>query len=91
MTNQSMDRSALKESIASIMGDVYRSQTGAELSPLHYDTVLLETGLDSLGFAIVVTRIEEELGYDPFSLATEPFYPTRFGELVDFYFENVPT
>jgi acyl carrier protein len=47
--------------------------------------VLLKSGLDSLGFAVLVTRLESELGYDPFTLMAEPFYPRTFGELVSVY------
>jgi len=57
---------------------------------LSEETVLLETGLDSLGYAILVTRLEEEIGYDPFTLSSEAYYPLTFGELVLFYFEHMP-
>ena len=49
------------------------------------ETVLLSSGLDSLGFAILVTRLELELGYDPFVLMDDPVYPRTFGEFVKFY------
>ncbi len=49
------------------------------------DTVLLRTGLDSLGFAVLVIRLEIHLGYDPFVLMSEPVYPRTFGEFVDVY------
>jgi hypothetical protein len=49
------------------------------------DLVLLESGLDSLGFAILVTQLEETLGYDPFTLMTEPVYPRTFSEFVGIY------
>jgi acyl carrier protein len=49
------------------------------------DTVLLESGLDSLGFAILVSRLEEELGYDPFVLMPEPYYPRTLGDFVVIY------
>jgi hypothetical protein len=49
------------------------------------DLVLLETDLDSLGFAVLVTRLDEILGYDPFSLMEEPVYPTTLGEFVGVY------
>ncbi len=55
------------------------------------DLVLLETELDSLGFAVLVTRLEETLGYDPFSMMTEPVYPTTFGEFVAIYEQFAPT
>jgi len=47
--------------------------------------ILLETGLDSLGFAILVAFLEEELGLDPFQLMDEPVYPNTFGEFVHIY------
>jgi hypothetical protein len=56
-----------------------------EMPEITNETELLETGLDSLGFAVLVTRLEEELGYDPFSLMDEPVYPTTFAEFVELY------
>jgi len=49
------------------------------------DVVLLESGLDSLGFAILIATLEEELDFDPFTMMQEPVYPTTFGEFVDIY------
>lgn len=65
--------------------------TESELvSDLHEDTILLESGLDSLGFAILVARLEEELGYDPFSLMEEPVYPRTLGDFVKIYEQFAP-
>lgn len=76
----------LEQSIRSLFGEVFASQSGGAAMPeLKDDTILLDTGLDSLGFAILVTRLEEELGFDPFSLATEAYYPATFREFVNFY------
>ena len=47
--------------------------------------ILLETGLDSLGFAVLVTRLEMMLGYDPFTLEQNPFYPKTLGEFISIY------
>lgn len=47
--------------------------------------ILLESGLDSLGFATLVARLEAELGYDPFVLMDEPFYPRTYQEFVSVY------
>ena len=55
-----------------------------KLAPLSDGLVLLESGLDSLCFAIIVARLEETLGIDPFSTATEAF-PVTFGDFVKFY------
>lgn len=49
------------------------------------DTVLLETELDSLGFAILVALLEEQLDYDPFQLMDDAIYPRTFGEFVAIY------
>ena len=51
------------------------------------DMILLESGLDSLDFAVLVVRLESELGYDPFILMNEPVYPRTFGEFVKTYEE----
>ena len=60
--------------------------TDSELSTeLQDDTVLLDSGLDSLGFAILVARLEEELGFDPFVEMEEAVYPTTFAEFVNIY------
>ena len=62
-------------------------QIDSELSvpELSNDVILLESGLDSLGFAILVATLEDELEYDPFTLMEEPVYPITFGEFVDIY------
>lgn len=57
---------------------------GRTLTPLSDDLPLLESGLDSLCFAIVVTRLEDSLGVDPFS-AEDVLFPTTFGEFVHLY------
>ena len=48
-------------------------------------SILLNTGLDSLGFAILVAKLDDELGYDPFTLMAEPFYPSTYQEFLDIY------
>lgn len=63
---------------------------GTEVGVLVDETVLLESGLDSLGFAILVTRLEEELGYDPFVLMDVPVYPRTLSEFVEIYQRFAP-
>lgn len=55
------------------------------LHPLSDDLVLLESGLDSLCFAIIVAELEDQLGLDPFSDADEVFFPVTFGDFVALY------
>lgn len=65
-----------------------QNEEGVTLSSISDDQVLLESGLDSLGFAILVALLDEELGFDPFQLTDEPVYPTTFGEFVAIYESN---
>jgi hypothetical protein len=55
------------------------------LATLTDDLHLLDSGLDSLSFAIVVTRLEISLGFDPFTAHEDARFPITFGEFVDFY------
>ncbi|MFN4043802.1 acyl carrier protein [Limnobacter sp.] len=80
----------MKEKILSLMKEIASEsdiQLNADISSA---TVLLESGLDSLGFAILIARLEEELGYDPFTIMAEPVYPQTFGELVAIYERFAP-
>lgn len=57
------------------------------LPPLTDDLVLLDSGLDSFGIAILVARLEDVLGLDPFTEFTsdEAAYPVTLGAFVDLY------
>ena len=59
------------------------------LPPLDDNLSLHETGFDSLGFAILVARLEDDLGVDPFTLADDAAFPLTIGDFVRAY-ENVP-
>ncbi len=56
-----------------------------QLAPLTEGLELLDSGLDSLCFAVVVTRLEMSLGIDPFSAYEDAIFPVTFGEFVGFY------
>ena len=74
--------------------DVAASQEKT-LAPLTDDLVLLESGLDSLCFAIIVATLEDQLGFDPFSAADDVYFPVTLGDFVKFYetaaLENAPS
>jgi acyl carrier protein len=55
------------------------------LAPLADDLPLLDSGLDSLCFAILVARLEDATGSDPFTDAAEVQFPNTVGELIAFY------
>jgi hypothetical protein len=58
------------------------------LAPLTDDLPLLNSGLDSLCFAILVSRLEDVLGVDPFSESEDASFPVTLGQFITFY-ENV--
>jgi acyl carrier protein len=58
---------------------------GKTLAPLREDLVLLDSGLDSLGFAVLVARLEDKLGIDPFTSAEDAMFPVTFGDFVKVY------
>jgi acyl carrier protein len=60
-------------------------QQNKTVLPLSDDLVLLESGLDSLCFAILVVRLEDELGVDPFSQSEELVYPVTLADFVKLY------
>ncbi len=58
--------------------------------PLADDLALIESGLDSLCFAILVARLEDRLGMDPFSISDDVAFPETLGEFIGVY-ENAAT
>ena len=59
--------SSVREAIISSLSSTVDEMGGTLTQELNDNTVLLQSGLDSLGFAVLVSRLEDELGYDPFS------------------------
>jgi hypothetical protein len=60
------------------------------LGPLSDEMPLLDSGLDSLCFAIIVSRLESVLGVDPFSASEDAPFPVNLGEFIRFYEKAVP-
>jgi acyl carrier protein len=60
-------------------------EQGKTLAPLTDDLVLLDSGLDSLCLAIIVTRLEDALGVDPFSTADDAEFPVTLGDFIRLY------
>jgi acyl carrier protein len=75
---------SIKLTIMAQMAQVAREQ-GRVLAPLDDNLPLADCGLDSLGFAVLVARLEDELGVDPFTAAEEAFFPVTFGDFVKVY------
>jgi acyl carrier protein len=75
----------MRDNILKLFHEVITESGGQFTGEMNDETVLLESGLDSLGFAILVARLDEEFGLDPFSASDEPYYPRKFGEFVKLY------
>ncbi len=75
---------SVRSTIISAIEAVAAEQNRA-LPRLDDDLALLDTGLDSLCFAILVARLEDELGYDPFTASDDVYFPVTVGDLIGFY------
>ena len=75
---------SVKSIIISEINDV-ASEQNKIVAPLLDDLPLLDSGLDSLCFAILVSRLEDKLGIDPFTASDEVYFRVTFGDLVKFY------
>ena len=79
---------SVRSKIFSAMQQIAEEQK-ISLPPLDDDLLLHETGFDSLAFAILVARLEDDLGVDPFTMTEDVAFPLTVGDFVRVY-ENVP-
>lgn len=56
-----------------------------QLAPLSDELALTQSGLDSLCFAIIVARLEDQLGVDPFATSGDGVFPVTLGDFIRFY------
>ena len=75
---------SIKETVISEMEQIAQ-QHQKTLAPLTDDAILLNTGLDSLCFAVLVARLEDRLGVDPFSESDDVTFPVTLGDFVRVY------
>jgi acyl carrier protein len=61
------------------------SEQNVRLAPLADDLNLLDSGLDSLCFAILVARLEDSLGVDPFTASDDVTFPVTLRDFVQAY------
>jgi acyl carrier protein len=73
---------SIRSTIVSCFEEVAKEQKRI-LSPLSDDLKLLHSGLDSLSLALIVARLEDSLGLDPFEYADS--FPVTFGDFVALY------
>ena len=75
---------SIKETITAHIREI-ASSSHKTLPGLSDDLPLLELGLDSLGIAVLVTRLEDSLGVDPFTDSEVTAPPVTLGEFVQLY------
>ena len=73
----------VQEIVTETFAEVAREQ-GVKLGALAPDTRLIDMALDSLCLAVIVARLEERLGGDPFA-AEDVELPASFGDFVALY------
>lgn len=79
----------VRSTILTQFEQVARSQ-GKALPPLADDLPLIDSGLDSLCFAIIVARLDDALGFDPFNTTDNAEFPATVGDFVRFYENAAP-
>ena len=72
----------IEQTVKRAMHDVAELSDCQLIEPIKSDTLLLQSGLDSLGYAMLVAQLEEELGIDPFTELAITVYPATFAEFV---------
>jgi len=73
-------RSTIQSQFQSVAAEQER-----KLATLTDELKLIDCGLDSLSFAIIVARLEDSLGVDPFSSEKAVDFPVTFGDFVRLY------
>jgi acyl carrier protein len=79
---------SVRSSILKAVEEIANAQKKT-LAPLTDDLALTNSGLDSLCFALLVARLEDETGRDPFSESDEVSFPVTLGEFIALY-EHAP-
>ena len=80
----------VRETILSEMQNIATSHD-RKLAPLTDDLLLLDSGFDSLCFAVLVAKLEDALEVDPFSTAEEIIFPNTLDDMIKLYEQAVPT
>jgi acyl carrier protein len=79
---------SIRSNILKAMQEIATAQKKT-LAPLTDDLALTNSGLDSLCFALLVARLEDETGRDPFSESDEVSFPVTLSEFIALY-EHAP-
>lgn len=73
-----------RSQIEAIIVDV-AAENAKKLQPLSDDLPLMESGLDSLCLAVIVARLEDVFGVDPFAAIDDAAFPVTIGDFIKLY------
>jgi acyl carrier protein len=73
-------QTAITDEIARLL-----TEDGKPVPPIAPDDRLIELGLDSLSFAVLITRLERLLGDEPLDIIESGAYPRTVRELIAVY------
>jgi acyl carrier protein len=75
---------SVRSTVTTIFEQVAQEQQRT-LAPLTDTLKLVASGLDSLSFAIIVAKLEDEVGFDPFNSDEPVEFPITFGDFLHLY------
>jgi acyl carrier protein len=75
---------SIRSTILSLIEEI-AADSSKKVPPLHDDLPLMESGLDSFGFAIMVAKLEDQLGVDPFTSTEDVHFPVTVGDFIGLY------
>jgi acyl carrier protein len=78
----------IRTSIGFHIGQIAKEQD-RKLAPIVDDLPLIDLGLDSLSIAMLVARLEDEFGFDPFNTGETLEFPLTVGDFIRVY-ESFP-
>jgi acyl carrier protein len=74
----------IRSTIIELMQSIAKER-GKSLVAVTDELPLLRTGLDSLGIATLIARLEDELDLDPFGSGDDVATPVTVGDLITLY------
>jgi acyl carrier protein len=80
----------MRRRIEEILHEMWKEDHTTDPPVLADNAVLLELGYDSMTYAVLVARLDDEFGVDPFLTATDVPLPRTFGDFVAFYEQSAP-
>ena len=78
----------IEQQLKAIILQEIKNAGGNVSTVLNEDTILIDAGLDSLGFTTLMVTMKQQSGLDPFGAADQITYAETFGELVSLYKEE---